>query len=89
MTNGISGRHSSNSNHSNHSQQTDSDNGVPAADSNIQVVAVTDVQIGDRVIWPSQNGYERATVKWSGVLPTENQEDGEMLVGVEFVSILI
>lgn len=50
---------------------------------------VTSVEIGDHVIWISNdNQYERGTVMWSGVLPQDdNVLDGEILVGIEFVSV--
>ena len=42
------------------------------------------LSIGDRVVWPSDEGPEHATVKWIGFLP-DSQEKG-LIVGVDFVS---
>jgi len=49
---------------------------------------IPDLKILDRVVWPSETGYERATVRWIGTLDTddENTYKGEILIGVEFVS---
>lgn len=44
------------------------------------------IQVGDRVSWPSDHGSEKATVRWIGTLPDEDSLQGEILVGVEFVS---
>lgn len=49
---------------------------------------LVDLQVNDRVIWPSDNGYEKAVVKWIGTIPDDDSLQGEILVGVEFVSIL-
>ena len=43
------------------------------------------LRIGDRVMWPSDNGNEYGTVRWIGELPEDNS--GETTVGVEFVSV--
>ncbi|KAK7114047.1 ubiquitin carboxyl-terminal hydrolase CYLD-like [Littorina saxatilis] len=40
------------------------------------------LRIGDRVMWPSDNGNEYGTVRWIGSLPDD--ESGEKTVGVEF-----
>lgn len=54
----------------------------------LRLVRESEVKVGERVVWPSETGYERATVRWIGQLPgDENVESGETLVGVEFVSI--
>lgn len=48
---------------------------------------VEEPSIGDRVAWLGDEGYEWATVKWTGTLPDDDKvQDGETLVGVEFVS---
>lgn len=41
------------------------------------------LRIGDRVMWPSDNGNEYGTVRWIGHLPGDTS--GEKTVGVEFV----
>ena len=51
-----------------------------------ETVPLVDLQVNDRVVWPSDEGYERAVVKWIGSLPEEEALQGEILVGVEFVS---
>ncbi|XP_076469899.1 ubiquitin carboxyl-terminal hydrolase CYLD-like isoform X2 [Babylonia areolata] len=40
------------------------------------------LKIGERVMWPSDNGNELGTVRWVGRLP--NDPRGEITVGVEF-----
>lgn len=55
----------------------------------VELYPVSAPQISDRVVWIGETGYERATVKWIGTLPPDddgNVQDGEVLVGVEFVS---
>lgn len=42
--------------------------------------------VHDRVAWPSDSGYEKAFIRWIGTLPEDISQDGEVLVGVEFVS---
>lgn len=51
-----------------------------------ETVPLVDLQVNDRVVWPSDEGYERAIVRWIGTLPEEEALQGEILVGVEFVS---
>ena len=53
-----------------------------------ETVPLVDLQVGDRVLWPSDHGDEEASVRWIGTLPDKELE-GEILVGVEFVSILL
>ena len=43
------------------------------------------LHIGDRVMWPSDNGNEYGTVRWIGMLPDDVSK--ETTVGVEFVSV--
>lgn len=52
-----------------------------------ETVPLVDLQVNDRVAWPSDLGYEKAFVRWIGTLPEEESLQGEILVGVEFVSI--
>lgn len=40
------------------------------------------LRLGDRVMWPSDNGNEFGTVRWIGILPEDTS--GEKTVGVEF-----
>lgn len=47
---------------------------------------LVDLEVNDRVLWPSDHGMQPATVRWIGTLP-EEELHGEILVGVEFVSI--
>lgn len=51
-------------------------------------VPLVDLQLNDRVEWPSDHGPETGTVRWIGCLPDEGLQ-GEILVGVEFVSKMI
>lgn len=57
----------------------------------LELYPVTDPQINDRVVWIGESGYERATIKWIGCLPTDDSstQQKEILVGVEFVSVPI
>ena len=58
----------------------------------LELYPVTDPQINDRVVWIGESGYERATIKWIGCLPTDDTcsvQHDEILVGVEFVSVMI
>lgn len=55
-------------------------------DVSAETAPLVDFHVNDRVIWPSETGYEAATVKWIGTLPEEETLHGEILVGVEFVS---
>lgn len=52
----------------------------------VDTVPLVNLQINDRVVWPAEHGYEAATVRWIGTLPEEESLQGEILVGVEFVS---
>lgn len=54
-----------------------------------ETVPLVDLQVNDRVAWPSDQGYERAFVRWIGTLPEEEALQGEILVGVEFVSSIL
>lgn len=51
-----------------------------------ETVPLIDLQVNDRVAWPSDKGYEKALVRWIGTLPEDDSLHGEILVGVEFVS---
>lgn len=56
-------------------------------DDSVELYPVTEPQVGDRVIWMGEHGYERATIKWMGILPDDdNTQNEETLIGVEFVS---
>lgn len=56
-------------------------------DVSAETAPLVNFHVNDRVIWPSENGYEAATVKWIGTLAEEEALRGEILVGVEFVSL--
>lgn len=60
---------------------------VTCSEASHELLPICEASIGDRVVWLSADGIERATVKWVGILPSDdNIKDGETLVGVEFVS---
>ncbi len=46
------------------------------------------LELGDRVVWMSDDRQELGTVKWIGILP-DSERELEWTVGVEFVSILL
>ena len=43
------------------------------------------LEIGERVVWISDEGDEHGTVKWIGILPGTSSKEKEWTVGVEFV----
>ena len=43
------------------------------------------LRIGERVVWISDSGPEKGTVKWVGLLPEDSNQS--VTAGVEFVSV--